>query len=103
MNDITKLPKWAQEKINSLERAMQEMMLDSKNNGTGAVYMRISSLIETKNNFVLHDRCIIEYKIGDSKKISTFLRQEGNDCYLDINGSTRIQIEPRAANSIWIR
>ncbi len=111
MNDLTKLPKWAQEKISSLEcqlesahNAMKKTMLDSTKNGTGAVSLWVSSMYSTKDRFVLHDRSIVEFKIEKSKTIAVRLRQEENDCYLDVNSnSSAVSIEPRASNAFYVR
>lgn len=108
MNDITKLPKWAQERISDLERrlvsakqATEKLITDSRSNGTGVVQMIVGG-VDIKN-LTLYDRAVISFRVSPIKKIEVSLRQDDHDSYVDVSGSSIIQIEPRAANSIWIR
>lgn len=105
MNDITKLPKWAQENINSLElqlksteRKLQIVQFESTKNGSGIIKM-VHGL---NTEVVLDDRTTIEFKLNSSK-IRVSLQHQGDDYYVDVNGDSHISISPRAANSCCIR
>lgn len=42
------------------------------------------------------------FKVSEHKEIRVGLRQEGGQVYLDLNSSSRMPINPRAANAAWI-
>lgn len=105
MNDVTKLPKWAQEHIRSLEtrlinaeHKLRIVQLDSTNNGSGIIKMTYGLNTEV----VLNDHATIEFKV-DWRRIRVSLTSCSGDCFVDVNGDSHIYISPRAANSCYIR
>lgn len=106
MNDVTKLPKWAQVHIEMLEsklrlvkNQLETSLLNNARNGSGVVSLRNG----TDKSIVLNDYATIEFKLKDSTKIRVSFRNEANDCYVDVNGDSPIAIYPRGANYFHIR
>jgi hypothetical protein len=105
MNDLTKLPKWAQEhirvleiKLSVVEKQLEMSLLNNDKNGSGVV----SIWNHLGRNITINDRSVIEFNINGSR-ITVSRRGEGNDCYVDVNGDFHLSISPRAANSCYIR
>jgi hypothetical protein len=105
MNDLTKLPKWAQEHIRLLEAKLrhteyqlQVIQFENTKCGSGSVKMTCG----LNKEVVLNDHSIIEFKVNDSR-IRVALRNEGDDYYIDINSDSHISISQRAAYSCYIR
>ncbi len=105
MNDLTKLPKWAQEHIKLLdaklrhtEYQLQFIQFENEKCGSGNVKMTCGLNTEV----ILNDHSTIEFKVKN-RRIRVALRNEGDDYYVDVNGDSHISISPRAANSCYIR
>lgn len=105
MNDLTKLPKWAQEHIKLLdaklrhaEYKLQVIQLENNKCGSGIVKMTCGLNTEV----ILNDHSTIEFKVSD-RRIRVALRNEGDDYYVDVNGESHLSISPRFANSFYVR
>lgn len=109
-NDITKLPKWAQEEIKFLQMKV-EALTDKVNE-----LSNVNAGVEETNTFILDGlnakplpkNSHIEFRLKDKygnleNKVSVYIRRDGN---IDINavskdGSTFV-VMPRASNSLYV-
>lgn len=111
MNDITKLPKWAQEKIKHLEIELSEaqsqnerLTLENSKTGSGHITFTVGMADEV----VLSDFATINFDLSDDcsgglNVIRVALRQTRDGAYIDVNCDKSLVAQPIASNSLRIR
>lgn len=110
--DISKLPKWAQQRILGLQRTVQR-----QENLIGELEKELTAgatdaAVTYSNGYLtddrpLPDRARVEFTMKNAKggktKIRVYLGEDIHGVsYLDLNADRGVRIYPRASNSIYI-
>ncbi len=108
MQDINKLPKWAQMEMKRLQNEVE--FLKSKLNqvmGTDTNSTDTNTfLVDGLSKKPLPKNSVIDFNVGDNlqNKISVYIRRDG---FIDVNADARdgstFVILPRAANSFYLK
>lgn len=104
-NKITKLPKWTQDYISTLERELKykeqelEKAIFAQNTKCSG---KVSMCIGNHQQISLEDDATIAFKVNDSE-IRIYLNHDTKEDYIEVNGNGGISILPRACNSIHIK
>ncbi len=101
-HDISKLPKWAEQEINSLRANVEywKGMVTSCEKGETNIYAEVAHVGEAAPIY-LPDRTSIYFRFGKHSHINVWMR----DGWITVNGSigSGILVKPDASNQIMIR
>jgi hypothetical protein len=102
MNDITKLPKWARERITFAERLVKELndALKLANGRHGVSRARIVSYGDA-GDFFMPDNATFRMQLGD--RWEEFIEVRMEDGGVSVSGGCQLAIEPRVTNVITVR
>jgi ribosomal protein L6P/L9E len=97
MNDVTKLPKWAQEHIKKLECRVSE--IDARIAAENGPDTRVQQLFGAREHKNLGDRVTVRFNIKGHEHIDVSMR----DDHIYVSGISTIIITPTASNCIQVR
>jgi len=108
MADISKLPKWARERIELLEMRLKEANEKIDNLGSTGVDPEGPSVhVGTRDNgmtplIVMPHRTQVNYILSKDKRRRILVRSEADDAVY-VNADDMISIHPQASNSVFIK
>lgn len=100
MEDVTKLPKWAQEKIRLLEMRLAEARAENTEIAEGNTDTFVEGRLGLPDKY-LPNRTEVTFRIGPDRRNVIRVRNEKNHIY--INGDDALMIEPWVTNVVKVR
>ena len=103
MEDLTKLPKWAQRKIEALRRDVEHWKrIAQQRVGEGETDTFVWQPVDG-DDIPLPKRAAIEFRLTERSRVRVFIREDRDgDRVLDVCGSDPLHVLPVASNVVCI-